>query len=481
MVVSAKKPPPVEDLRSGRPYLLTTSPLRTLARRLVSMAMLIAIDLSGLTIGLYAAFALRALILDPRPIFWNLVWDEESQFLPFLILLLLLVFWRNRLYGPRELREGAGRIVPSVLLVAALALAFAIGTDQHITTFGLYLAGAVFTAALISLFRWSYETLTGSLLRSFGVRRKVLLVGDDEQVAHLHATLGASRGGIDYEVVGSELPGPDLQLTLAREPLDELIVADAGRSEAELLEIVEAAHRRGVRVRVAPRTTVLLVERGQYVPGQAIPLFELRPPILAGGDWVVKRTFDIVVSALIVILGAPIWALLALLIKTSSRGPVFYRDERIGLGERGFRMFKLRTMVAGAARRQAALESANEATGALFKIRDDPRVTAVGKVLRRFSIDELPNVINVLRGEMSLVGPRPLPIRDHARLESWHRRRSAVLPGMTGLWQIAGRSDLSFDDLVRLDFYYLENWSLWLDITILVKTLPAVISRRGAY
>jgi exopolysaccharide biosynthesis polyprenyl glycosylphosphotransferase len=442
---------------------------------------LIAIDLGGLTIGLYAAFALRALILDPRPILWNLVWVEESDFLPFLILLLLLVFWRNRLYGPRELREGAGRIVPSVLLVAALALAFAIGTDQHITTFGLYLAGAVFTAALISLFRWSYETVTGSLLRSFGVRRKVLLVGDDDQVAHLQATLGASRGGIDYEVVGSELPGPDLQMTLAHEQLDELIVADAGRSEAELLEIVELAHRRGVRVSVAPRTTALLVERGQYVPGQAIPLFELRPPILAGGDWVVKRTFDVVVSALIVVIGAPIWALLALLIKINSRGQVFYRDERIGLGERPFRMFKLRTMVAGADRGQAALESANEATGALFKIRDDPRVTGLGRFLRRFSIDEVPNVVNVLRGEMSLVGPRPLPIRDHARLEPWHRRRSAVLPGMTGLWQIAGRSDLSFDDLVRLDFYYLENWSLWLDITILVKTLPAVISRRGAY
>src|SRR5579872_4000757 len=158
MVASAKRPPPVEDLRSGRPYLLSRNPLTALARRLVSIAMLIAVDLAGLTIGLYAAFALRALILDPRPILWNLVWVEESDFLPFLILLLLLVFWRAHLYGPRELREGAGRIVPSVVLVAALALAFAIGTDQHITTFGLYLAGATFSAALISLFRWSYET-----------------------------------------------------------------------------------------------------------------------------------------------------------------------------------------------------------------------------------------------------------------------------------------------------------------------------------
>jgi lipopolysaccharide/colanic/teichoic acid biosynthesis glycosyltransferase len=212
-----------------------------------------------------------------------------------------------------------------------------------------------------------------------------------------------------------------------------------------------------------------------------VPLFELRPPILAGTDWALKRTFDVVVSLAIVVVGLPLWLLIAALIEATSRGPVLYADPRIGLGEEEFRMLKFRTMVEGAAREQQQLESVNEATGALFKIRNDPRVTPVGHVLRRFSIDEVPNVINVLRGEMSLVGPRPLPVRDHALLAQWHRRRSHVLPGMTGLWQIAGRSNLPFDDLVRLDFYYLENWSLWLDITILVKTVPAVLARRGAY
>jgi lipopolysaccharide/colanic/teichoic acid biosynthesis glycosyltransferase len=144
-------------------------------------------------------------------------------------------------------------------------------------------------------------------------------------------------------------------------------------------------------------------------------------------------------------------------------------------------MLKFRTMYADAAEQQAELEDANEAPGALFKIRDDPRVTRVGRLLRRFSLDEVPNVVNVLRGEMSLVGPRPLPTRDYQRLEEWHLKRYLVLPGMTGLWQISGRSNLSFDDLVRLDFYYLDNWSIWLDITILARTIPAVISQRGAY
>jgi lipopolysaccharide/colanic/teichoic acid biosynthesis glycosyltransferase len=138
-------------------------------------------------------------------------------------------------------------------------------------------------------------------------------------------------------------------------------------------------------------------------------------------------------------------------------------------------------MQAGAASRQPELEAANEAGRVLFKIRDDPRVTWVGRLLRRYSLDEVPQVLNVLRGEMTLVGPRPLPLRDHCRLEEWHRKRNLVLPGMTGLWQINGRSNLSFDDLVRLDFYYVEKWSLWLDISILAKTIPAVLARRGAY
>jgi lipopolysaccharide/colanic/teichoic acid biosynthesis glycosyltransferase len=138
-------------------------------------------------------------------------------------------------------------------------------------------------------------------------------------------------------------------------------------------------------------------------------------------------------------------------------------------------------MQADAAGRQAELEASNEADGPLFKIREDPRVTRVGAWLRRLSLDEIPQLWNVLRGEMSLVGPRPLPLRDFERLEAWHRKRYLVLPGVTGLWQISGRSSLGFDDLVRLDFFYLENWSIGLDVSILVKTIPAVIGRRGAY
>jgi exopolysaccharide biosynthesis polyprenyl glycosylphosphotransferase len=273
----------------------------------------------------------------------------------------------------------------------------------------------------------------------------------------------------------------ELPQILVQCPVDELIVADSGIQDERLLQIADQALRQGVKVRVAPKATQILAQRARYVPGQALPLFELRVPIFDGMDWVVKRAFDLVVSTVLAICGLPLWLLIALAVKLSSPGPVLFRDNRVGVGEREFAMLKFRTMYTDACERQADLETVNEADGALFKLKNDPRITSVGAFLRRFSLDEMPQIVNVLRGEMSLVGPRPLPIRDYRLLEPWHRKRYLVLPGMTGLWQISGRSDLGFDDLVRLDFYYLENWSVWLDVSIILKTIPAVLRRRGAY
>jgi len=172
---------------------------------------------------------------------------------------------------------------------------------------------------------------------------------------------------------------------------------------------------------------------------------------------------------------------IALAVKLDSRGPVFFRSMRPGIGGEPFACLKFRTMRQGAEAMQENLEQHNEVGGALFKMREDPRVTRVGGFLRRFSLDELPQLLNVIRGQMSLVGPRPLPQRDYDRLEDWHRKRYLVLPGLTGLWQVSGRSELDFDELVRLDFLYLERWSVFLDLTILLKTLPAVLRSKGAW
>jgi exopolysaccharide biosynthesis polyprenyl glycosylphosphotransferase len=483
--------PALGDIRAGRPRVLG-SPVTTLLRRSASIVALIVLDLCGLVLGLYSALILRSLVYGDD-VLWGVLWRAETDWLPFLGLVLILVFWRAGLYAERERRGGGGRIVGSMIIVGLVALVFGIGTNRDFGTYGLAPTAVVLSIAFIGLLRASYDVVTSELLRSFGVRRHAVLVGDPDRIRHLQRVLGEGRSGIAYEFAGAvgptaeglELPFlgtvADLPQVFSEREIDELIVAETEFDDKALLDLVDLAHRRGVRVRVAPTTAELLTQRAEYVPGQGVPLFELRPPAFVGTDWVVKRGFDLAVSVLVIVVGLPLWLAIAAAIKLSSRGPVFYGDRRVGLNETEFGMFKFRTMYEDAADRQEELEAANEAGGALFKVKDDPRVTPVGRFLRRFSIDEVPQVLNVLRGEMSLVGPRPLPVRDYRLLEPWHRKRYLVLPGMTGLWQIAGRSDLSFDDLVRLDFYYLENWSIWLDISILLRTVPAVIAGRGAY
>jgi exopolysaccharide biosynthesis polyprenyl glycosylphosphotransferase len=484
---------PRGDVRRSKPYLLLRTPLRLAAIRLASIGALVFLDLAGLTLGLYAALFLREVYYGHSTFLWGVLWQAEADWLPFLTLITVLVFWQAGLYASRERRAGFGRIASSLAIVSLLTFAFGIGTGHRFSTFGLIPTTFVLTATLIGLFRASYEVVTRDVMRGLGVRRRAILAGEGEHLVHLYRTLGERRGGIEYEFVGALAVSPGeiglpvlgnvgrLRSILAEHDVDELIVTDSDFSERELLEMVDHAHRAGVKVRVAPKTTELLTQRAVFVPGQGAPLFELHPPAFVGTEWAVKRSFDVIVSLLVLLVGLPLWLALAAAIKLTSRGPVFYSDRRVGLNEAQFGMIKFRTMAVDAPERQAGLEAANEASGALFKIREDPRVTSVGRLLRRYSIDEMPNVLNVLRGEMSLVGPRPLPVRDYQLLEDWHRKRYLVLPGMTGLWQISGRSSLSFDDLVRLDFYYLENWSIWLDITIMAKTLPAVLAQRGAY
>jgi exopolysaccharide biosynthesis polyprenyl glycosylphosphotransferase len=335
--------------------------------------------------------------------------------------------------------------------------------------------------------------VTGVLLRLAGYQRRTVLVGTGE---HIEDVAGALRDGSDtsINVIGfvSITPRPDngiislgtlenLPEVLETHRVDEVVIADPDFPQQEAVELVDQCHQRGVRVRIAPSTMEILVHRAEFVPGQSVPLFELRPPVFEGVDFLLKRTFDVVGATLLLFFMSPVLLAIAVAIKLSSRGPVFYASRRPGIGGTPFSCWKFRTMYRDADQRQADLESLNEASGALFKIRDDPRMTPVGRFLRAFSLDELPQLWNVVRGQMSLVGPRPLPLRDYERLEDWHKKRYLVLPGITGLWQISGRSELDFDDLVRLDFLYLERWSVFLDLSILVKTVPAVLSRRGAF
>jgi exopolysaccharide biosynthesis polyprenyl glycosylphosphotransferase len=194
-----------------------------------------------------------------------------------------------------------------------------------------------------------------------------------------------------------------------------------------------------------------------------------------------KRATDIVGASLGLLLLAPLFAVIAVAIKLTSQGSVFFLQERVGRGNRVFHMWKFRTMVRGARHQQADLAHLNEMEGgAMFKIADDPRITPVGRILRRASLDELPQLWNVLRGEMSLVGPRPLVPAENDQVMGWHRTRLDLTPGLTGPWQVMGRNAIPFQEMVKLDYLYVTDWSLWSDIKLLLRTLPVVVGRRGA-
>ena len=202
---------------------------------------------------------------------------------------------------------------------------------------------------------------------------------------------------------------------------------------------------------------------------------------LDGWPLMTKRVLDIVMSVALIFLLMPLLAAVALLVRLTSNGPVLFRQERLGLNKRRFQIYKFRTMVADAEKRMAELEQYNEASGPVFKIKNDPRITRLGKILRRTSIDELPQLFNVLKGDMSMVGPRPLPVRDYEGFsEDWQRRRFSIQPGLTCLWQINGRSSIEFEDWMKLDIKYMDEWSLWLDVKILARTIPAVLKGSGA-
>lgn len=195
----------------------------------------------------------------------------------------------------------------------------------------------------------------------------------------------------------------------------------------------------------------------------------------------VKRCLDLIGSFLLLVLLSPLFAVAALLIRLTSTGPIFFRQERVGFNKRKFTIYKFRTMIPAAEKMMAELEDLNEAGGPVFKIKDDPRITPIGKWLRRTSVDELPQLMNVLKGEMSLVGPRPLPVRDYEGFsEDWQRRRFSVRPGLTCLWQVSGRSLITFEQWMKLDLQYIDEWSLWLDLKILLLTIPAVLKGSGA-
>jgi len=456
-------------------------------RRALSVLVLLVIDVTALFLAIYAALAFK-LMLEHRAVDSSAIWALEQQALPLAAVTMVLTFAKNRLYAPRESRPGAAAVLSSVTTGTLIVLVLVLAAGWRFETYYILYSSWFFVCALVLALRASYDSLTTLALDQMNFSRQVLLVGPDAATESVAESLEhtSSRRGIPYRVAGRhELAnvGSDGTLDDALDPalVDEVIVSGIGGEDTQVLALLELCRRRGLPVRLAPTSVELLSHSLQAVAAPGLPLFTVQPPVLSGLQFVAKRAFDLVVGTILLVLSAPVLGVALLLIKLEDRGPVLHRSRRVGVDETVFDCLKLRTMRVDAEQMQPNLEHLNEADGAIFKIKDDPRVTRVGRLLRRYSVDELPQLINVLRGEMSLVGPRPLPIRDFELLDDTQKKRYMVLPGVTGLWQVSGRSDLSFDELIRLDFSYIESWSIWMDLVILARTVPVVLWRKGAF
>ncbi len=464
---------------------------RGVTRRATRVAALLALDFVGVMGAIYTALLLKTLLHGDFS--FGSAWTQTDSAVAIAYLITVLNFARIDAYADRSRRPGLAKLTVALCQATIVGLIFELASGTHFNSYYLFYGSLFFAIVYIGSLRELYSKVTGWLLERAGYRRRAVLVGSGGHIADVAHALGGDPRS-EREVLGFVSLAPQrldglrslgsidgLVEVIGAHHVDEVIIADPDFPEDRTLDLVDRCHQRGVTVHVAPSTMEILVQRADFLPGASVPLFTLRPPVLEGVEFIGKRAFDLIGSILLLALLSPLLLVMAVAIKLTSRGPVIYRSVRPGIGCRPFDCLKFRTMSVGADEAQSELEGLNESDGTLFKIRDDPRLTSVGRLLRRFSLDELPQIVNVLRGEMSLVGPRPLPTRDFDKLQEWHKKRYLVLPGITGLWQVAGRSELNSDDLVRLDFLYLERWSILLDLTILLKTIPAVISRRGAY
>ena len=282
-----------------------------------------------------------------------------------------------------------------------------------------------------------------------------------------------------YQIV-TDLDG--FSAYLREHVVDEVVISLPLKSQYRTASRIAAlSEEQGIVVRYLPDIFDLKSSRMKTDSLEGLPLVSNYTGAMEGWQVEVKRLLDILISGIGLLLILPFFLIIAIAIKLTSSGPVFFVQERIGLNKRHFRVYKFRTMVPDAEKKQAELESFNEISGPVFKIKKDPRITSLGRILRKLSIDEVPQLFNVLKGDMSLVGPRPLPIRDcNGFSEDWHRRRFSVRPGITCLWQVNGRSSLPFNRWMELDMEYIDKWSLWLDLKILARTFPSVLRGSGA-
>jgi exopolysaccharide biosynthesis polyprenyl glycosylphosphotransferase len=530
----------MEDMMAGAtgPITKVISERRSHRRhwRMAELAFMVMLDVVLILLACYLAYALRFYLLTHNPYSQLLdglkeqiighedqsVTNTPPQFRFYwqiwlgVVVGLIIIFAVNRLYRIR-LTGNWFRQVWAIISSTTIGTAFLItcffffgnptqiSNNTSVTSSNILsvpnsrlLVPFIWASAIVVLClgRLVVSGVMGILYRMGLGETRVLVVGSGRVGKMVMQCLAASPD-LGYSVVGflhdlTEPPGNfgrfkmlgtinDISMVIRTMQVDEVIIALPSEMNKYAIQSVKLCEHLGASFKLIPDMYELNLSRIDMENIEGIPLLGIKQVSLNTPQRIITRLIDISISLLGLIIGSPLYLLIALAVKFGSPGSIVYKQERVGLNGKHFSMFKFRSMYSDAEQRLAQLLSLNEAQGPIFKMKSDPRRTPVGRVLRRTSLDELPQLLNILKGEMSLVGPRPPLPSEVAQYEEWQKVRLAIKPGLTGLWQVRGRSNISFEEGVLMDIYYIENWSLRLYIQTLLRTIPAVIFSRGAY
>ncbi len=434
------------------------------------------------------ALILARYLTESLSVSWNPTWSFKQN--PSIIMLLvginICILFTNGLYKSGKNRRDYPAILKSTSLSSLLILLVAfLYFPQALVARSTFLLFWILSFLLVSAGRYVSNLIIIRSNRAGMFLHPVFLISDSE---NFRAAIDLIKSCPYYKFCGW-----DVLETIAPENIEHTIrhLHTLGVSEVYIhanslqdpMYIYWKFYHAGITLYLMPEEFTPVFREVELSYLHNVPCFQLNVPSIVGFNFWLKRLLDFLCAVIFLILLSPIYILLSIAILIDNPGPIIYRQIRVGLHNKPFKVCKFRTMVTNADQLQQALEAQNEnQDGILFKMKSDPRITRIGKLLRRYSLDELPQIFNILLGEMSFIGPRPLPLRDVEKFAEHHHIRHEVLPGITGLWQISGRSDIqNFDDVLKLDIQYIEQWSIWLDLKILLKTISVVLTKSGAY